>query len=275
MSSFREIKDRAFMVLIIALTLLTILPLFHIIITVTVKGLPVVLERGLTFVTGTLEEGGIGPAIVGTILLVLLASLIGIPIAYLTGVYAYENPESILGRATRVLLQVMLEFPTILVGVFVMGLIVVRMGSFSLLAGALALAIIMIPYVAVYTHEALRGVPFTYKEAAYSLGLSRSQVVFRVLTPMAKRGILTGFLIGMAKVAGETAPLLFTIGGAYQVYFQGITKPVGAIPLLIYTFIQSPSEEYHAIAWGASFILLLMFLVIFIPIRMKLREVKM
>ena len=270
----RKLKEKLFLFLISALTVLMFSPLFHIIYSVFKNGIHVILSRRITFITGTLSDGGIGPAIIGTFILVFLASLIGLPVAFLVGIYAYEYPESTLGKATKSLLQIMLEFPTILVGVFIMQMLVVPMGTYSALAGALSLAIIMMPYVAVYTHEAMRQIPFEYRDAAFSLGLTRVKAVFRVLVPMAKRGILTGVLIGIAKVAGETAPLLFTVGGSYQTYQIGITKPVGAIPLLIYTLIQSPAKEYHEMAWGASLILLLIFLGIFIPVRLSLREVK-
>ena len=270
----RKLKEKLFLFLISALTVLMFSPLFHIIYSVFKNGIHVILSRKITFITGTLSDGGIGPAIIGTFILVFLASLIGLPVAFLVGIYAYEYPESTLGKATKSLLQIMLEFPTILVGVFIMQMLVVPMGTYSALAGALSLAIIMMPYVAVYTHEAMRQIPFEYRDAAFSLGLTRVKAVFRVLVPMAKRGILTGVLIGIAKVAGETAPLLFTVGGSYQTYRIGITKPVGAIPLLIYTLIQSPAKEHHEMAWGASLILLLIFLGIFIPVRLSLREVK-
>ncbi|MCD6331549.1 MAG: phosphate ABC transporter permease PstA [Thermoplasmata archaeon] len=270
----RKGKEIFFILAISILTLAGILPLFHIIATVFINGLPVILEKGFIF-TGTLGEGGIGPAIAGTFILVFLSSLIGLPIALLVGIYAYEYPDSKIGKATKTLLQIMLEFPTILVGVFAMSIIVIPMGTYSAFAGAFALAIILMPYVAVYTQEAMRQIPFTYREASFGLGLSRIKVIFKILVPLAKRGILTGVLIGMAKVAGETAPLLFTAGGLYQSYPSSIAKPVGAVPLLIYTLVQSPSKADHAMAWGASLVLLLIFLLIFIPVRLSLREVKL
>ena len=276
----REVKEKLFLCGIATMTALTVLPLFHIIYSVAVEGLPVLLRGGLEFLSGTLAPpgdglGGIGPAILGTFILTALASLIGLPIAVMTGVYAAEYPESILGRLTRTLLTIMMEFPTILVGLFVMQILVIPMGSYSAIAGALALAIVMMPYVAVYTEEAFRNIPFTYREAAFGLGLTRFKVVFRVLAGMAKKGIVTGMLIGMAKVAGETAPLLFTAGGANRIYFAGVDKPVGAIPLLIYNLVQQPYENYHEIAWGSSLVLLLIFLAIFLPLRLSLKEVKL
>ncbi|ACV24725.1 phosphate ABC transporter permease PstA [Methanocaldococcus fervens] len=270
--AIRMIKDKIFLFIVGALTLLAIIPLFHIIISIFEKGLPIVLERGLTFITGTLSEGGIGPAIVGTLMLTALATIIGLPLAFLAGAYAYEFPNSFIGRATKMLLQIMLEFPTILVGTFVMGILVIPMGTFSALAGALALALILTPYVAVYTEEAMAEIPRIYKEGGYALGCTRAQVIFKVITKMAKKGILTGILIGMAKVAGETAPLLFTAGGLYEVYPTNPLEPVGAIPLLIYTLVQSPSIEDHQIAWGASLVMLIIFLAIFIPIRYSLKD---
>jgi len=271
----RKMQEKIFFFSIGILATLTFIPLFHIIITVLLKGLPVILEKGSKFITGTLSEGGIGPAIVGSFVLTFLSALLGVPIAFLVGVYVYENPRSTLGRWVKTLLQIMIEFPTILVGVFVMRAIVVPMGTYSAFAGALALAIILTPYVAIYTHEALREIPQTYREAGFSLGLTRAKVIFRVLVPMAKRGILTGILIGMAKAAGETAPLLFTAGGLYESYPSSITEPIGAIPLLIYQLVQSPNPADHATAWGASLVLLAIFLGIFIPIRLSLKEVKL
>ncbi|ADC70297.1 phosphate ABC transporter, inner membrane subunit PstA [Methanocaldococcus sp. FS406-22] len=270
--AIRMIKDKIFLFVVGALTLLAILPLFHIIISIVLKGMPIIMERGLTFITGTLSEGGIGPAIVGTLMLTFLATLIGLPLAFLAGAYAYEFPNSFIGRATKMLLQIMLEFPTILVGTFVMGILVVPMGTFSALAGALALALILTPYVAVYTEEAMAEVPKIYKEGGYALGCTRAQVIFKVVTKMAKKGILTGILIGMAKVAGETAPLLFTAGGLYEVYPTNPLEPVGAIPLLIYTLVQSPSIEDHQMAWGAALVMLIIFLAIFVPIRYALKD---
>jgi len=271
----RKGKDIVFIIVITILTFLGILPLFHIIATVFINGIPIIANKGISFLTNTLSNGGIGPAIVGTFILIFLSSLIGLPVALLVGIYAYEYPESKIGRATKTLLQIMLEFPTILVGVFVMSMIAIPMETYSAIAGAFALAIILMPYVAVYTQEAMREILFTYREASFGLGLSRVKVIFRILVPLSKRGILTGVLIGLAKVAGETAPLLFTVGGLYESYPTSIMKPVGAIPLLIYTLVQSPSKADHMMAWGASLILLLIFLLIFIPIRLKLKEVRL
>ncbi len=277
MSKFdiRKIKEKLFLVTVAALAILAVFPLFHIVFTVFYEGISTIMATGPTFITGTLGEGGIGPAIVGTLMLTLLSSIIGIPIALAVGIYAYEYPNSRIGKITTTLLQIMLEFPTILVGLFVMQLIVIPMGSYSVIAGALALAIIMMPYVAVYTAESMSQIPFTFREAAFGLGVNRAKSVFMIIAPIAKRGILTGLLISTAKVAGETAPLLFTAGGLYQSYPHSFTQPVGSISLLIYTLVQSPSIADHQMAWGAALVLMVIFLAVFIPIRMSLKEVKL
>ncbi|MBW9224013.1 phosphate ABC transporter permease PstA [Methanothermococcus sp. SCGC AD-155-E23] len=268
----RMLKDKIFVFTIGALTFLAILPLFHIIISIFLKGAPVIAERGLPFLTETFSNGGIGPAIVGTIILTITATVIGVPLAFLAGAYAYEFPDSFIGKATKVLLQIMLEFPTILVGTFIAGVVVFPMGTYSALAGALALAIILMPYVAVYTEEAMSEVPKIYKEGGYALGCTRAQVIFKIITKMAKAGILTGVLIGMAKVAGETAPLLYTAGGLYESYPSSLLEPIGALPLLIYNLVQSPSPEDHKMAWGAALVMLVLFLALFVPIRYFLKK---
>ncbi|GBF36921.1 MAG TPA: phosphate ABC transporter permease PstA [Methanothermococcus okinawensis] len=268
----RILKEKVFLFTIGALTLLAILPLFHIIISMFLRGGPVIAERGFSFITETFSNGGIGPAIVGTLILTFMATIIGVPLAFLAGTYAYEFPESFVGKATKVLLQIMLEFPTILVGTFIAGVVVFPMGTYSALAGALALAIILIPYVAVYTEEAMAEIPKIYKEGGYALGCTRMQVIFKVITRMAKKGILTGILIGMAKIAGETAPLLYTAGGLYESYPTSLFEPIGALPLLIYNLIQSPSPEDHKMAWGAALVMLIIFLGIFVPIRYYLKK---
>ncbi len=275
----RRFKDHLFLVYLVASTIFVVLPLFHILFCVFANGLPVLMKGGMNFLTGVLPApgdglGGIGPAIVGTLVLTVLATLMGLPIAVLTGIFSAEYPNSLIGRATRTLLLIMMEFPTILVGLFVMNILVIPLGSYSALAGALALAIVMMPYVAVYTEQALKDVPSRYREGAFALGLRRRTVV-KILMSMARKGVVTGILIGIAKVAGETAPLLFTAGGSYTVYFQGINRPIGAVPLLIYQLVQQPYQNYHEIAWGASLVLMLIFLAIFLPIRLSLKEVKL
>uniref|UniRef100_A0A7C3UBW5 Phosphate transport system permease protein PstA n=1 Tax=Geoglobus ahangari TaxID=113653 RepID=A0A7C3UBW5_9EURY len=270
----REIKNGVFLFYLLASSVLILLPLAHILFSVSANGLPVLMSRGMEFLTSTLPGpnkpgGGIFPAIFGTFTMVFLSSLIGIPLAILAGVFIAEYPKSIISNLARPLMLIMLEFPTILVGLFVMVVVVIPMGTFSAIAGAIALAIIMLPYVTTYTEQAMRTVPESYKEGAYALGLKKARVVFAITMRLARKGILTGMLIGMAKVAGETAPLIFTAGIAWR-SIGGINEPTGAIPLWIYYLVQQPYANYHEMAWGAAFILMLIFLAVFLPVRLMM-----
>lgn len=270
----RELKNKLFITYLLLSAFLVILPLFHILFSVFANGIPVILKYGFEFLIETLpapnrEGGGIFPAIYGTFMMVFLASLIGIPLAVLAGIFVAEYPNNALSRATRSLLLIMMEFPTILVGLFVMAILVIPLGSFSALAGALALMIVMLPYVATYTEQAMRGVPVQYKEGAYALGLRKVRVVFSITLRIAKKGVVTGLLIGMAKVSGETAPLIFTAGNAWR-STGGVFEPAGAIPLWIYYLVQQPYSNYHEIAWGAALVLMIFFLAVFLPIRLSM-----
>ncbi len=270
----RVLKNKIFICYLLISAILVIFPLLHILLSVFINGVPVVMKYGTDFFTGTLPapnkpDGGIFPAIYGTFLMVFIASLIGIPLAVLAGIFVAEYPNSTISKATRSLLLIMMEFPTILVGLFIMAIFVVPMGSFSAIAGAFALAIVMLPYVATYTEQAIRSVPGQFKEGAYALGLHKYRVVFSITLKIAKKGVVTGLLIGMAKVAGETAPLIFTAGNAWR-STGNVFEPSGAIPLWIYYLVQQPYANYHEIAWGAAFVLMIFFLAIFLPIRLSM-----
>lgn len=276
----RLLKDAAFRALVVILGLLALAPLFHVIYTVTVKGAPVVARAGLEFFTGTPAPpgsdrlGGIAPALVGSAWLALLSTLIGIPLAFLLALFLYEFRDSRLARAARVFVMSLLEIPTILVGMLVYTVIVVPMGGFSVAAGAVALAIVMLPYVATYVERALDSVPATYREAALSLGLTRARTAL-IIAGLARRGILAGFLIGFAKAIGETAPLLFTVGSARNSVSLSPLEPGDAVPLLIFQFVATPYENWVDLAWGAAFVLTLTVLLVMIVLRAVVKEVRL
>jgi phosphate transport system permease protein len=272
----RILKNYLFVVFIVASAVAAIIPLFHILFSVFYNGIPVLAKYGMEFLTDNLpppnkEGGGIFPAIYGSLMMILLSSLLGIPLAVFAGVFIAEYPNNPLSRAARVVLMIMLEFPTILVGLFVMAIVVIPMGTFSAIAGAIALTIVMLPYVATYTEQAIRSVPPHYKEAGYALGLKKFRVVFSITLKMAKKGFMTGLLIGVAKVSGETAPLIFTAGNVWR-STNALNEPAGAIPLWIYYLVQQPYANYHEIAWGAAVVLLTIFLAIFLPARLMVRS---
>jgi len=189
-----------------------------------------------------------------------------------------EFRDNRLAQITKVFTHSLLEIPTVLIGMLVFLTIVVPTGRYSLLAGSMALVIVMLPYTVSYLERALDEIPRTYREAGYSIGMTRRDVVFRVVVGIAKPGIAVGLLIGVAKAISETAPLLFTIGGArgyYPVSAADLGEPGDAIPLLIFQFIQSPYQNWHDLAWGAAFVLTLLVLAAFGLVKLFVREVKL
>lgn len=278
MPDWRVVKERVFLAVVVILSLAAILPVFHVFFSVLYNGARVIMAAGLGFLTDVPPPpnaglGGIAPSLVGTILLAVFSSLLGIPLSFFAAIFAVEFPNNPLSKGVRVLSKALLEIPSVVVGMLVYAILVVPMGRFSMLAGALALAIMMIPYVTTYVEQALEAVPFTYREAGFSLGMSRSRVVFEVLVGIARRGILTGVLIGFAKVLGETAPLLFTIGRDRYSIPLGPLDYGDSISLLIFDYVQTPYANMHEVAWGAAMVLTLMFLAIFLISRRFTKEV--
>jgi len=276
----RVIKDKLFTLMIIGLTVLSILPLFHITIEIYIRGLQAIIQSKLDFFfnvpspPGSSQLGGIWPAIIGSFVTVSLASLIGIPISLLTSIYIVEYPKSALSKICDKLALMLTEFPTIIVSLFIYNVVVVPMGTPTALAGALSLTIIMLPYVTIQAKEALRSIPFTYREAAYSLGLSRSKAIFSIFMGIARRGVLTSVLIGVARALGDTASILFTAGAATY-SFYGLFGPTGAIPLLIFKFIQTNYENWIQLAYGAAFLLTISTMMIILILRLLVKEVRL
>lgn len=275
--SVRKLKEKIMLGLITLLAVLSAAPLFIIIINVYREGLR---HISLNFLIDLPpppigdEPGGIGPALVGSAVLVFLALVIGGGVGFFTGLFLSEFSYTRLAHYTQLALQIMVEFPTIIIGLFAYTVLVVPLGRFNALAGAFALAVVIMPYVALHVKEAYSAIPYSLKEAAFSLGISSVKAYLEVLLSVARRGLSTAFLIGLARAAGETAPLLFTVLGATFTYYEGIDQPVNAIPLLIYNFALSPSEKWHQVAWGAAAVLLTMILAIFIATRRMVKEVK-
>jgi phosphate transport system permease protein len=221
-------------------------------------GLPTAPTRG---------GGGWANSIIGSLLTVGIAALVGTPIGIATGIYVSEYGNNPLGRSTRFLCEVLTGIPSIVAGMFIYGLIVVTMGHFSLISGSMALAVLFVPIVAITTQEALQMVPRSQREASFALGLAEAPTTLAVVVPAAMGNILTGAMIALARIAGETAPLLFT---AFNNKFWGcdpytplacITQPTGTIPVNIYVYAISPFEHWHNQAWAGAVVLLVMVLV--------------
>jgi phosphate transport system permease protein len=205
--------------------------------------------------------GGFGNAIVGTILMVAIAIVIAVPIGVMAAAYLAElGPESQLGRVSRFLAKVLTGFPSILAGVFVYAVIVLAMGTYSAIAGGVALAILMLPTVVLTAEEAMKMVPRKMKDAALGMGCTRTQMIWKVVFPTALPGILTGVMLGVARVAGESAPLLFT--ALFSNYWlSNLREPTASLSILIYNFSSMPFDNQIELAWAASLVLVLIVLV--------------
>jgi phosphate transport system permease protein len=217
------------------------------------------------------EGGGIGNAIVGTMLLLLLASIIGLPLGVAAGVYLAEFGSGRFGRTVRFLADTLTGVPSIVVGVFIYTIIVVPMKQFSALAGGVSLACIMLPIVARTTEEMIRLVPASLREAALALGAPQWRVTLGVVLPAAASGIATGAMLAVARVSGETAPLLFTAFGS-RFFNVLLDQPTASLTVQIYNYAISPYDEWHAQAWAATLVLMTLILVINIAVRFFTRQ---
>ena len=199
--------------------------------------------------------GGMANAMIGSAKLLLVAAAIGVPIGFIGGVYLAEIGSGRLAFCVRYAADVLNGVPSIVIGVTVYALVVVPMGHFSTLAGGLALGLIMIPVTLRTTEEFLRLVPMSLREASLALGAPQWVTVVRVVVPAGMRGIVAGILLSLARVAGETAPLLFT-AFSNRFWSEGWTQPTASLPVMIFTYAVSPYEDWHRQAWAAALVLL-------------------
>jgi phosphate transport system permease protein len=210
--------------------------------------------------------GGMANAILGSAKLLLLASLIGVPIGFFGAVYLAEFSGTTTAFIVRYAADLLNGVPSIVIGIFAFGLAVLPFKHFSTLAGGFALGIMMIPITLRSTEEFLRGVPRALREAAMALGASKWKTIATVIVPAAYRGILTAILLAFARVAGETAPLLFTALGN-RFWSPGWTQPTASLPVVVFNYAISPYEDWHRQAWAAGLVLLGLILIINIVAR--------
>ena len=204
--------------------------------------------------------GGMANAIVGSAKLLLLASAFGIPIGFLGGVYLAEFGGRSFPFVVRYTADLLNGVPSIVMGIFAYTIVVLPMKHFSALAGGLALGVMMIPIAVRSTEEALRTVPLVLREGALALGASKWKTVATVVVPAARKGIVTGIILDIARVAGETAPLLFT-AFSNRFWSPGWNQPTASLPVMVYTYAISPYEDWHKQAWAAGLVLLTLVLV--------------
>ncbi len=265
----RMIVNKLVTIFAIVGVIAAIIPLGSILIEVVKNGASAISFEFLTQPQGSIGSGsgGVGPAIQGTIIVVGLASLIAAPVGVLAGIYLSEfAKEGMFADSVRFFNDVLTGLPSIVIGIVGYVIIVLSIGSFSVFAGAVSLSIIMIPIVVRVTEETLKIVPYSLREAGHSLGISKARITLSIVLPSAKHGILTGIVLAISRIAGETAPLIMTILGT-SLFFTGITGPVDALPLRIWRLASQPYESAHAFGWGSALVLILMILAMSVGLR--------
>jgi len=205
--------------------------------------------------------GGMANAIVGSAKLLLLASLLGVPIGFFGGIYLAEFSNSFIAFVVRYAADLLNGVPSIVIGIFAYALVVLPFKHFSTLAGAFALGVMMIPITLRSTEEFLHAVPRALREGSMALGASRWRTIMSVVVPAAYRGIMTAILLALARVAGETAPLLFTAFGN-RYWSPGVSQPTASLPVMIFTYAISPYDDWHRQAWAAGLVLLALILIV-------------
>ncbi|MBU0581434.1 MAG: phosphate ABC transporter permease PstA [Candidatus Margulisbacteria bacterium] len=255
----RIIKNNLFKWAVIILSFLSLLPLIFIIFYLIKNGISVINWQFLVNLPTAdigAEGGGISNALVGTVILIILASIFAIPLGVTTGLFLSENTKGTLANTVRICVDILSGVPSIVIGIIAYIWVVLPLHGFSALSGGIALALMMLPVIIISTEETLRLIPYSLKEASLALGVPYSITMLKVILPSGISGIITGILLSITRIAGETAPLLFTAFGNPFMNVN-ILKPINSLPLLIYNYATSPYQEWHNLAWGASFVLLI------------------
>jgi phosphate transport system permease protein len=249
--------DRLFKALVILLSLSSIVPMFLILFMITQNGISVIDWQFLSHLPKPVGEagGGISNAILGTLWLIGLSFLFSVPLGISAGIFLSEYKGGKLAYLTRLAIEILQGIPSIVIGIIAYVWVVMPMGSFSALSGGVALGIMMLPVVIMATEETLKLVPDSLREASLALGVPYSRTILKVILPAGLSGIVSGILLGISRVAGETAPLLFTAFGSPFMNLN-ILKPINSLPLTIFNYATSPYPDWHTLAWGASFVLI-------------------
>ena len=272
-TSRRRLKNTIMVMVLGSTVIIAVLPLVFILGTLIVKGAGSMNAMFLIAspVPAGQTGGGVGHAIVGTLVIVGMACLMGLPLGIGAGIYTAEYPNTKLATICRFVADVMNGTPSIVVGVFAWAWIVARQGHFSAYAGSVALAILMIPMVMRTTEEMIKLVPHSLREAALALGYPRWRATITVVLRTALPGIVTGTLLAVARVAGETAPLLFTALGS-QYFSLDASRPMAALPLVVFTYATGPYQEWHRLAWATALVLIVVVLVLSLAARLATRQ---
>jgi phosphate transport system permease protein len=259
---WRRLLSHVVIVLCGASVVVALIPLAFVLFYVVSQG---ITSLNLSFFTQTPRPvgetgGGMAHSILGSLMVTGLGALLAIPVGVMCGIYAAEYAGTRIASAARFAADTLNGVPSIVVGVFVYSIAVLPFGGFSALAGGLALGIMMVPLIMRTTEELLRLVPSTLREGALALGATRGRAVFSVVVPAALPGILTGILLALARIAGETAPLLFTaLNSSY--WNTDVTQPISTLTVQIFTFAIAPYEDWHRQAWAGALVLVALVLI--------------
>jgi phosphate transport system permease protein len=254
---YRVGKSKLAQALIVFFAFLITIPLLLIIIYIFREGITKINWNFLTKIPKPVGEsgGGIVNALIGSILIVMTATVMAVPLGIMCGIYLSENQTSRLSYWSRLSVDVLQGVPSIVTGIVVYFWVVKPIGTFSAFSGSIALAIMMLPILIRSTEETLKLIPFSLKEAGLALGLPYHRVILKVIVPCGVSGILSGIMLSIARIAGETAPLLFTAFGNPFLNLN-LSKPMQSLPLMIFNYATSPYDDWHDMAWGAALILL-------------------
>ena len=271
----RKFLNFVFMSGVLSLAIVALVPLFSVLYYVISHGASSLHWSFFTELPAPVGEagGGIGHAILGSLILIIMASMISIPLGLGMGVLLSEYKQKPISRALGVVIELLSSIPSIVIGLFAYAVVVKPFKGFSAHAGAAALSMVMVPILARTTEEMLRLVPETVREAGLALGLPKYKVILRVVLQGSLSPLIVGMILSVARIAGETAPLLFTAFASQQ-WFQGLNQPIASIPVQIYTYAVSPYEDWHDKAWGGALILILMVLGLNLVIRLFLPKRK-
>jgi phosphate transport system permease protein len=275
----RSARRKAFSSFVVVLcgaaVVLALIPLFFVFFYVIQQGFSSLSLDFFTKMPKPVGEagGGMANAIVGTLMLIGLASLFAIPVGLVSGIYLSEYPKSSLAAAVRFTADVLNGIPSIVIGIFAYGLAVLPVKHFSALAGGLALGFMMIPIITRTTEELLNLVPGSLREGALALGATRSRAAFSVMLPAALPGIMTGILVALARIAGETAPLLFTSFNN-RFFSTRPDQPIASLTVQVYTYAISPYDDWHRQAWAGALVLVTVVFVFSVLARVVTRRLE-
>jgi phosphate transport system permease protein len=259
----RKFKNVLFKTMVFTFAILSCVPLVLILYNIVSEGISSLNLNFLISLPKPVGEigGGISNALVGTLILIIISSVISIPLGVGIGVYLNENSKSKLSYYVRLCADILMGTPSVVIGMIGYLWIVRQLNTFSALSGGIALSIMMLPVIISSTEETLKLLPYSLKESSFALGIPYYATVLKVVLPAGLNGIITGVMLGVARIAGETAPLLFTAFGSPFMNLN-IMKPVSSLPQQVFIYATSPYKEWHVLAWGAAFVLIAFVLIL-------------